>query len=26
MGARLDLGIGAAKRLGMHGTQYVCVV
>ena len=26
VGARLDLAIGAAKRLGMHGTQYVCVV
>jgi peptidoglycan lytic transglycosylase len=25
MGARLDLARGAARRLGMHGTQYVCV-
>jgi rare lipoprotein A len=24
-GARLDLARGAAARLGMHGTQYVCV-
>ena len=24
-GARLDLARGAARRLGMHGTQYVCV-
>jgi len=25
MGARLDLARGAAQRLGMRGTQYVCV-
>ncbi|HXZ21268.1 MAG TPA: septal ring lytic transglycosylase RlpA family protein [Pseudolabrys sp.] len=25
MGARLDLARGAAQRLGMHGSQYVCV-
>ena len=25
MGARLDLARGAAQRLGMTGTQYVCV-
>jgi peptidoglycan lytic transglycosylase len=25
MGARLDLARGAARRLGMNGTQYVCV-
>lgn len=25
MGARLDLALGAARRLGMHGSQYVCV-
>ncbi|MDO9413645.1 MAG: septal ring lytic transglycosylase RlpA family protein [Pseudolabrys sp.] len=25
MGARLDLARGAARRLGMRGTQYVCV-
>jgi rare lipoprotein A len=25
MGARLDLARGAAMRLGMHGSQYVCV-
>jgi rare lipoprotein A len=25
MGARLDMAIGAARRLGMRGTQYVCV-
>jgi len=25
MGARLDLARGAAARLGMRGTQYVCV-
>ncbi len=25
MGARLDLARGAARRIGMHGTQYVCV-
>jgi rare lipoprotein A len=25
MGARLDLAIGAARRLGMSGSQYVCV-
>ena len=25
MGARLDLARGAARRLGMSGTQYVCV-
>ena len=24
-GTRLDLARGAARRLGMHGTQYVCV-
>jgi len=24
-GARLDLARGAARRLGMRGTQYVCV-
>ncbi len=24
-GARLDLARGAARRLGMHGSQYVCV-
>jgi rare lipoprotein A (peptidoglycan hydrolase) len=24
-GARLDLARGAASRLGMSGTQYVCV-
>ena len=24
-GARLDLARGAAQRLGMHGSQYVCV-
>jgi rare lipoprotein A len=26
MGARLDLARGAARRLGMRGSQYVCVV
>jgi rare lipoprotein A (peptidoglycan hydrolase) len=26
MGARLDLARGAAQRIGMHGSQYVCVV
>ena len=26
MGARLDLARGAAQRLGMRGSQYVCVV
>jgi rare lipoprotein A (peptidoglycan hydrolase) len=25
MGARLDLAKGAAERLGMHASQYVCV-
>jgi rare lipoprotein A (peptidoglycan hydrolase) len=25
MGARLDLARGAAQRLGMHSSQYVCV-
>jgi rare lipoprotein A (peptidoglycan hydrolase) len=25
MGARLDLARGAARRLGMSGTQYICV-
>ena len=25
MGARLDLALGAARRLGLHSTQYVCV-
>lgn len=25
MGARLDLAAGAARRLGMNGSQYVCV-
>jgi hypothetical protein len=25
MGARLDMAIGAARRIGMTGTQYVCV-
>ena len=25
MGARLDLARGAARRIGMHGAQYVCV-
>ena len=25
MGARLDLATGAARRIGMHGSQYVCV-
>jgi rare lipoprotein A len=25
MGARLDMAIGAARRIGMRGTQYVCV-
>ena len=25
MGARLDLAKGAAQRLGMHASQYVCV-
>jgi rare lipoprotein A len=25
MGARLDMAIGAARRIGMSGTQYVCV-
>jgi len=25
MGARLDLARGAAQRLGMHASQYVCV-
>lgn len=26
MGARLDLAIGVARRLGMTSTQYVCVI
>jgi rare lipoprotein A len=25
MGTRLDLARGAAQRIGMHGSQYVCV-
>jgi rare lipoprotein A len=25
MGARLDMATGAARRIGMAGTQYVCV-
>lgn len=25
MGARLDMAVGAARRIGMRGTQYVCV-
>jgi rare lipoprotein A len=25
MGARLDLALGAARRIGMRGAQYVCV-
>ena len=25
MGARLDMAIGAARRIGMHSSQYVCV-
>jgi rare lipoprotein A len=25
MGARLDMAVGAARRIGMSGTQYVCV-
>jgi rare lipoprotein A (peptidoglycan hydrolase) len=25
-GARLDLALGAARRLGMRGTQYLCVM
>ena len=25
-GARLDLALGAARRIGMRGTQYVCVL
>jgi rare lipoprotein A len=25
MGARLDMAVGAARRIGMTGTQYVCV-
>ncbi|MGB6559032.1 MAG: septal ring lytic transglycosylase RlpA family protein [Pseudolabrys sp.] len=25
MGARLDLARGAAARIGMHSSQYVCV-
>jgi len=25
MGARLDLARGAARRIGMHSSQYVCV-
>jgi rare lipoprotein A (peptidoglycan hydrolase) len=25
MGARLDMAIGAARRIGMNGSQYVCV-
>jgi peptidoglycan lytic transglycosylase len=26
VGARLDLAIGAARRIGMRGAQYVCVI
>ncbi len=26
MGTRLDLAVGAARRIGMRGAQYVCVV
>lgn len=26
MGARLDLARGAARRIGMNGAQYVCVI
>lgn len=26
VGARLDLAIGAARRIGMRGAQYVCVL
>jgi rare lipoprotein A (peptidoglycan hydrolase) len=26
MGARLDLARGAARRIGMRGAQYVCVI
>ncbi len=26
MGARLDLARGAARRLGMHSSQYLCVL
>ncbi len=25
VGARLDLALGAARRIGMHGAQYVCI-
>jgi rare lipoprotein A len=25
MGARLDMAVGAARRIGMSGSQYVCV-
>jgi rare lipoprotein A (peptidoglycan hydrolase) len=25
VGARLDLALGAAQRIGMHNAQYVCV-
>jgi len=25
MGARLDMAAGAARRIGMNGSQYVCV-
>ena len=25
MGARLDMAVGAARRIGMNGSQYVCV-
>lgn len=25
MGARLDMSVGAARRIGMTGSQYVCV-
>jgi rare lipoprotein A len=25
MGARLDMALGAARRIGMNGSQYVCV-
>jgi rare lipoprotein A len=25
MGARLDMAVGAARRIGMTGSQYVCV-
>jgi rare lipoprotein A len=26
VGARLDLALGAARRIGMRGAQYVCVM